>query len=402
MGCWNATCSLTHLPIMPGQDVVELTAATGGASYKTSSMSLSTPLLFGLPQKGTYDDYGGTENYSNESYREFQQKALEENGFYRSLRLKASYGSTSEIWLACHSQTLWSCTEDIAPLFRHLDGVTLPYLHKNKYSSSEQDSLRYKKVTESLSKLGRSLDKEFPAGLDVSENDFNERLQSVFESCFGEPNAYLAYSLLKNKGLTTGFTPLLMHKSAYDSLVARFGKNKLHLRDSTAKQPTVRQFLSDTLDEFLSKISEGEKKSLEIQEKLREASKDKEMTEEEKEDLEQTLDYLSCRLFGVELSTGRFAYLKALSIPWGSTETLISSNFWGARTVSQVMEVYPREDLLDFFVFQWAIHSLRVPFKAYQGGSQQREVLLPANMFKDTLIKIKEDGYLRSDFYGHL
>lgn len=61
MGCWNATCALTHLPIKVGEPVVMLMLATldtvpGQCHYYNEDAT-----LFALPVEGKYNDYGGLE-----------------------------------------------------------------------------------------------------------------------------------------------------------------------------------------------------------------------------------------------------------------------------------------------------------------------------------------------------
>lgn len=76
MGCWNATCGLSNLPIQTGDDVLLFVLAEsnlgshdkfgGGFSYPNGRYR---PI--GLPVHGEYNDYGGIENVSKNGYRMF-------------------------------------------------------------------------------------------------------------------------------------------------------------------------------------------------------------------------------------------------------------------------------------------------------------------------------------------
>ena len=63
MGCWNATCNVTNLPICVGEKVVLIPLAKVkddcdfNACYPTDVF-----VPFALPLIGEYDDYGAIEN----------------------------------------------------------------------------------------------------------------------------------------------------------------------------------------------------------------------------------------------------------------------------------------------------------------------------------------------------
>ena len=61
MGCWNATCALTHLPIKAGESVVMLMLATLDTVPNQCHYYNEDATLFALPIEGKYDDYGGLE-----------------------------------------------------------------------------------------------------------------------------------------------------------------------------------------------------------------------------------------------------------------------------------------------------------------------------------------------------
>lgn len=61
MGCWNATCGLTHLPIMAGEPVVMLMLAALDTVPNQCHYYNEDATLFALPIEGKYNDYGGLE-----------------------------------------------------------------------------------------------------------------------------------------------------------------------------------------------------------------------------------------------------------------------------------------------------------------------------------------------------
>lgn len=83
MGCWNATCALTHLPIMVGEPVVMLMLALldtvpGQCYYYNDDAS-----LFALPVEGKYDDYGGLEDIQ---MSDVTRQMLKDTTFYSCSR----------------------------------------------------------------------------------------------------------------------------------------------------------------------------------------------------------------------------------------------------------------------------------------------------------------------------
>lgn len=99
MGCFNGTCALTQLPIFSG-DKIYLYILKLDDSEKYYDKTLTNPLTrtssgscdsndyfspFGLPIRGSYDDYGGIENIVNDGAAELIIKALEFDGTIKDL-----------------------------------------------------------------------------------------------------------------------------------------------------------------------------------------------------------------------------------------------------------------------------------------------------------------------------
>lgn len=63
MGCWNATCNISHLPIQY-QDKIVLILLINGSNKHTTNTCYATDNFqqFAMPIRGEYDDYGGIKN----------------------------------------------------------------------------------------------------------------------------------------------------------------------------------------------------------------------------------------------------------------------------------------------------------------------------------------------------
>jgi hypothetical protein len=82
MGCWNETCGLTQMPICGG-DPVRMFLIVENAYPRGSRdvcISYGTELWrpFGLPLKGTYDEYGRLENIEEDCMSNFLLESLRE------------------------------------------------------------------------------------------------------------------------------------------------------------------------------------------------------------------------------------------------------------------------------------------------------------------------------------
>lgn len=82
MGCWNETCGLTQMPIEGGDPVrlFLLVQDSHPRSKEDCVMHYSTDMWrpFGLPLKGTYDEYGRIENIEEDAMSDFLLESLKE------------------------------------------------------------------------------------------------------------------------------------------------------------------------------------------------------------------------------------------------------------------------------------------------------------------------------------
>lgn len=79
MGCWNETCGITQMPICAG-DPVRMFLIVESEHWHEAALHYSTDLWkpFGLPLKGTYDEYGGIENIEEDALSDLLLESLKE------------------------------------------------------------------------------------------------------------------------------------------------------------------------------------------------------------------------------------------------------------------------------------------------------------------------------------
>jgi hypothetical protein len=83
MGCWNETCGLTQMPICAGDPVrmfliVENRLLHRGSKDVCISYGSESWRPFGLPLKGTYDEYGRIENIEEDCMSDFLLESIRE------------------------------------------------------------------------------------------------------------------------------------------------------------------------------------------------------------------------------------------------------------------------------------------------------------------------------------
>ena len=63
MGCWNATCNISHLPIRHSERIVVIPLISTAFPKNTNTCYVSDNFQqMALPIRGEYNDYGGIEN----------------------------------------------------------------------------------------------------------------------------------------------------------------------------------------------------------------------------------------------------------------------------------------------------------------------------------------------------
>jgi hypothetical protein len=79
MGCWNETCGVSQMPICAG-DKVRMFLIVECEHWNEAMLHYSTDLWkpFGLPLKGTYDEYGCIENIEEDALSDLLLESLKE------------------------------------------------------------------------------------------------------------------------------------------------------------------------------------------------------------------------------------------------------------------------------------------------------------------------------------
>lgn len=381
MGCWNETCVLTRTPITCGKDVVALSTVLGPQYKEPSGGGFKTSLLFGLPLKGQYDDYGGVEDHEQPTLVEFENAAFLKAGVYREHVGKKSYGMETHRLIASHPKILWGLEHSMKHLFYGMLGVSPSDADSYDEKARAKTLEAFKRCQTALETLGKALR---TAEFAEDETKLMDQLFALVTSAFGEPQAWAAWDYLKSHGLFASRGVLMMHRSAYDAVVKEFSQHKVYYYGEKGRK-SLRTFLAQELENFVPAY-EAE------QEKLR-ALYAKIPGYEDDEDL------LNGRLSRL---TRKSAYMGPLTQPWMTPEAPLTGHYWGGATVREVVETYPHEDLLDALVFQWARHYLRIELTPPSCGSQNEEVRLHQKMHQAVYRDLRAHGRLKSDFSGCL
>ncbi|MBQ8806314.1 MAG: hypothetical protein IJZ68_07675 [Bacteroidaceae bacterium] len=143
MGCWNATCNISNLPIFWGDKVVLIPLLK--VSSKRTQFNTCYPtdnfVPLGFPIFGEYDDYGRLENAHTSAWNEahlrqfnyyFEERDDEAEEKYRPVVLKETFDDFVGQVLCCHE----GCYIDLPNQYFHPDGkamVTYMMIHQNVY-----------------------------------------------------------------------------------------------------------------------------------------------------------------------------------------------------------------------------------------------------------------------------
>lgn len=363
MGCWNETCVLTQLPIYAGSDVVELRIVQG-ARYRASDGAGDTALLFGLPLKGRYDDYGGVEDYERPELVELSDKAFEACGLYRRVPLKAAHGNRERLMVGGPGM-LWGLESALEHLFYSRRNVFIGDRHGYDPEARARQLAAFKDCEAALKSLGEQLQ---TIELSTDEREVEETLFGLVKNVFGEAQAWSAWHVLMKNGLFVSRGSLLMHRSAYDAAVADFSRRKIH---STGASMTLREKLQE---KFLSwkALYDDHRRTVAANPELACLAKD--------------------------AYAPRCDYLAPLSRPWLCSQVPIVGHFWGGANVDEVLAAHGLEELLDLFVFQYARHALRLDLVKSQTGSQCGETMLPHVIRQAVMKTLRDQKQHRRDF----
>lgn len=380
----NETCVLTRTPIGYGKDVMALTTVQGPQYKEAGGGGFKTSLLFGLPLKGKYDDYGGVERHEQPALVDFENAAFLKAGVYREHISKKSYGRQAHRLVACHPKILWGLERSMKHLFYGMLKVRPAEADSYDEAARAKTLDAFKRCESALVSLGKALRS---AQLAEAEDDLMEQLFGLVEVAFGPEQAWAAWHYLKSHGLFAHRGVLMMHRSAYDAVVKQFSKHKVYYYGDKGRTP-LRTFLAEQLDDFVPAYEEERLKWERMYASVPGASADG----EDESPLSGMLDRLG----------KKNAHLAPISLPWMTPEAPLTGHYWGGASVKEVVDTFPREELLDALVFQWARHYLRIDLTPPSSGSQNEEVLLHQKMHQAVYRQLRADGKLKTDFSGCL
>lgn len=143
MGCWNATCNISNLPIFWGDKVVLIPLVK--VSSKSTQFNPCYPtdnfVPLGFPIFGKYDDYGRLEHAHTSAWNEahlrqfnyyFEERNDDATERYRAVTLKDTLDAFVGQVLCCHE----GCYIDMPNQYFHPDGkamVTYMMIHQGVY-----------------------------------------------------------------------------------------------------------------------------------------------------------------------------------------------------------------------------------------------------------------------------
>lgn len=382
MGSWNETCVLTRTPIHAGDPVLAFTVVHGPKHYRTSGGASGLALLFGLPQAGRYDDYGGVEDLRNEALASLMTEAFARTGLYRPFVTKRSFGSTESRWLASSADTFWGHAHHAKHLFYSRHGVQ-PGDEDAYDERRERASAAFKACEAALKATGQALGAlELPEAHDEAQ----AALFAIVQEQFGVEQAWSAYELLRTSGLFARPGVMLAHEVAYRAVVDDFGARTVR-HGSQGPRP-LREVLTEMVHASIEHLDAERKKWEEMLGSVPAEAQDALMRGES----------LEKRVVRFLKSNRDFPYLQPLSGMWTCTEIPLMGHFWDAAQPREVLAAAGEGPLVDFMVFQWAQAYLRIELVCPRSGSQNSEVLLPRAMHEATFAMFKDTGRLRRDF----
>ncbi len=382
MGCWNETCVLTRTPIHAGDPVVAFTVVHGPKHYRTSGGTSGVALLFGLPQDGRYDDYGGVESLENEALATLMSQAFARTGLYRLSSTRRPHGGREERWLASSPDTLWGHAHHLKHLFYARHGVEPG--DEDAYDARRERTVEaFKSCEAALKAVGTAL-----GALELPEDQAaaTAAVFGVVREHFGAEQAWAAFQALGTSGLYARPGVMLAHRAAYRAVVEEFGARLVRQSD-TGPQPlrdVLTGMLHASIGHYDDERAKWERLLCDVPAEAHDA-----LTRGDSPD-KLVLRFLK--------SSRAFPYLAPLSGMWTCTEIPLLGHFWDAAQPREVLAAAGEAPLVDFLVFQWAQAYLRIELTCPRSGSQNSETQLPRVMHEATFKMFEDTGRLRRDF----
>jgi hypothetical protein len=177
-----------------------------------------------------------------------------------------------------------------------------------------------------------------------------------------------------------------MHQSAYHALVQDFGQRTVGYYGEKTRFK-LRYYIAEELDEWLSVFPAEFAQHM--------APRDTPT------DMRVALDQRN-RVIRLASSGQDCSRLAPLTQLWRAPNVPLVGHYWGGATVEEILLAAPKESIIDYLVFQWARHYLRIDIAKPGSGSQNHEVALPSKIFAATLAMLRKKKFSKRDFDGTL
>lgn len=362
MGCFNQVCLLTRAPITHG-DAIVVWEEIKGPWFRSVSEGSNHGLLFGLPQRAEYDDYGGAESYVNKSLFDLHEEAWSKQDLYRSHKVQSSYQSKT-LYIASNPQTM-SRWHDIEHLFYGQEELNPMDVFGDGYEEvfREKRSRATAKAREVLQTIGERLGK---ATLPKEEAACKAACFHIVQEEVGPHLAWPMWNIISQGELFARRELCMMRAEAFDYLVQTVSKNTASQSQVSNSKMAYRDWLSKEWDAW--EIKQGEvtsKNPLVVQALLRNAQ------------------------------------LMPMGRPWGLEEKPIEAFFWNTIGYDKLIQDVGRDAFLDAMVFTTAWHYLRTSLRAESGGGQHADWKLHADMMKTVYANVRQHrGAIKRDWGG--
>lgn len=347
MGTFNETCVLTRTPIFEGDDVRVWTVFPRVDSKHSTLGKIDT--LFGIPFKAKYDGYGGFTEPESPPALGLRDEALKKNKYYRAHSLKTKSGKSVTAYIASSKTAFFMLEQKVVSLFRN---EVTPY-----------DEAR-KSAGDAMQNLKRLMQENFTDSQEMFQSEVEARIGKVFDAEVAPQAMEILWPVL-----AVYPTTLMFRESAYQALIAELAQRPLHYFGEEETEFPLRAFVQEQLNTWV----------LEWIEK-------REMFES----------------FGSSLLYPGNQHLAPLTQHWMATAAPLISHFWEGAMPEDVIAAIPLSDLVDFFIFQWALKYLRLDMIVPTTGSQQGEVLLLKRMYDAAFFELEVKQRITSDFEDYL
>ena len=363
MGSFNQVCLLTRAPITFG-DAVVVWEEIKGPWFTNGNSADNHGLLFGLPQRASYDDYGGADKYVDKKLFDLHSQAWSQQQLYRSHQIKGALG-TKILYIAASSETM-QAGHEIAALFYSQEEINPLDIFEDGY----EDVFREKKnradarAKNALSAIGERIGK---ACLPATEAACKAECFNIVQDEVGPQLAWPVWEIISKGELFAQRNLCMMRAEAYDYLVNTVNRDivsKYQVRNSKME---YRTWLSQHWDAWQEKRnSVTSKNPLIVQIQLRDER------------------------------------LMPMARPWGIEEKPIESFFWNAVGYDELMTVVGKDAFLDAMVFTTGWRYLRSNLRAESGNGQHADWKLHADMMNSVHSKVAKGRVLKRDWEPYI